>query len=137
MRIYAERGSGPQPAEMAPRVGPGAPPPLISIDLLFPVCAVFPVVPPDVASVARLHFGALSPARRAPEVRLAIFFATSNSLRPCLFGTAVLPDVASVVRLHFGALSPARRALEVRLALFLLHQTHSDLACLELVCFPT
>ena len=92
VRIYAERGGGPQRAEMAPRLRWSAPPPLISIDLLFPVCAVFLVVPPDVASVVRLHFGALSPARRAPEVRLA---------------------------------------------LFLLHQTHSDLACLELVCFPT
>ena len=64
VRIYAERGGGPQRAEMAPRVRPSVPTPLVSIDLLFPVCAVFPVVPPDVASVARLHFGALSPARR-------------------------------------------------------------------------
>ena len=40
----------------------------------FTVSRVFgvPVVPPDVAGVVRLHFGALSPARRAPEVRLDV-----------------------------------------------------------------
>ena len=31
--------------------------------------AVAAAVPPDVAGVGRLHFGAFSPARRAPKVR--------------------------------------------------------------------
>ena len=53
---------------------------------------------PDVAGVVRLHFGALSPARRAPEV---------------------LPDVSGACKLHFGAFSPTPRAPQVPLDLFL------------------
>ena len=56
------------------------------------------VLPPDVAGVVRLHFGALPPARRAPEV---------------------LPDVPGACRLHFGAFSPTPRAPQVPLDLFL------------------
>ena len=56
------------------------------------------VVPPDVAGVVRSHFGALSPARRAPEVP---------------------PDVPGACKLHFGAFSPTPRALQVPLDLFL------------------
>ena len=55
-------------------------------------------VSPDVAGVVRLHFGALSPARRASEV---------------------LPDVAGACKLHLGAFSPAPRAPQVPLDLFL------------------
>ena len=76
--------------------------------------------------VGRLHFGAFSPARHAPEVRLLCpcYIKFTQRIAP------VLLDVAGVGRLHFGALSPARRALEVRLDVFLLYPTHSDLACL-------
>ena len=56
------------------------------------------VVPPDVAGVVRLHFGALPPARRAPEVP---------------------PDVPGACKLHFGAFSPTPRAPQVPLDLFL------------------
>ena len=56
------------------------------------------MLPPDVAGVVRLHFGALPPARRAPEV---------------------LPDVSGAVKLHFGAFSPTPRAPQVPLDLFL------------------
>ena len=55
-------------------------------------------VPPDVAGVVRLHFGALPPARRASEVP---------------------PDVSGACRLHFGAFSPTPRAPQVPLDLFL------------------
>ena len=50
------------------------------------------------AGVVRLHIGALSPARRAPEV---------------------LPDVPGACKLHLGAFSPTPRAPQVPLDLFL------------------
>ena len=52
----------------------------------------------DVAGVGRLHFGALPPARRAPEV---------------------LPDVSGACKLHLAAFSPTPRAPQVPLDLFL------------------
>ena len=83
LRIYAERGGGPQPAEIAPRVFPASRRTSFLLQLgarswfggdpeRLRGRAAAAAVPPDVAGVGRLHFGAFSPARRAPEVGLDV-----------------------------------------------------------------
>ena len=71
--FVAERGCAAQPAEISPRVFPIGPPHCYSLILVFPGCTGTPVVLPDVAGVVRLHFGSLSPARRALQVPLVLF----------------------------------------------------------------
>jgi len=82
--IYAERSSAADLAEIIPRLVPARRAGPVSAQIgarsLFARIpnqlhgrALAAALPLDVAGVGRSHFGAFSPARRAPEVRLDVF----------------------------------------------------------------
>ena len=108
------------------------PPPLVYLDLVFPVFFGAPQVAPDVACVARSHFGALPPARGAPQVPPVVaWLYPIHSLMPFLH-IRCCPDVACVARSHFGAFPPARGAPEVPPDVFLIYQMHASMLHLQL-----